>query len=196
MAMTDAVLGDDKHASAELTLALKLAKTREPSRAEKIRAVILLTKAHSRSQPSPIGKDLGPLDSKFITAMHNLSSGRTEDAIRSLRFLTEKDDDPLYAFFLSKAYMTNRNWQSAAESMKYVQDAKGRLPTQSDLPVVAWPLSFYYIGICEQNLGHSNEAVSSYRRFLDLWSRADTGLPQVAGARKGLARSLPKSQVE
>jgi len=74
------------------------------------------------------------------------------------------------------------------DSMKYVQGAKGRILTQSDLSVVAWPLTFYYIGISEERLGHRAEAVSLFQKFLNLWRAGDSGGFQTADARKRLSQ--------
>ena len=194
MAMVDAILGDKKHAEDDLGLAREISSSDSDfSSAEKILAIIAFEikarpMAHASSGVSSAESKLGPLDSEFVAAMKDLRDLRFEDAIRRLKFIHEKDDDPLYTFFLGRAYMMKGDWQRAIESMEAVQNGKGRLLAQGDLPVAAWPLSFYFIGNCREELGHHDKAAFSYQKFLDLWRAADPDITQVGDARKKLSR--------
>jgi hypothetical protein len=166
------------------------------SDAEKVEKILAIIETEGKKPPRTLAgakssktkNALGPLDSKFVQAMHDLSRNRFTETISDLEFIRESDDDPLYDFFLGKAYMMSKDWEQAIDSMKSVKEAKGRLLTQGELPVVAWPLSFYYLGICFEELGHRPEAVSSYRRFLDLWKAADPDQVQIQDARIRLGR--------
>lgn len=194
MATVEAILVDTKQAGAQLELAKGYSLAASDSkRVEKIHAII---EAEGKKLPftpvkpksSRTDNSLGPLDSKFAAAMHDLSRRKFREAIHELKFINEKDDDPLYAFFLGRAYMMTKDWEPAIDSMKSVQDAKGRLLTGGELPVVAWPLSFYYMGVCYEELGLRSEAISSYQKFLELWKAADSDLPHTSDARRRLHR--------
>ncbi len=194
MAMVDDILGDAKNTEAELKVAKEISSGDSDSRkAEKLLAIIEVNRkiagvTLAGSKPSQRESSLGPLDSKFAAAMNDLKNGGFNEAIRGLKLISEKDDDPFYVFFLGRAYLMTGDWQKAIELLKNVQEAKGRVLTQSDLPVVAWPLTFYYDGLCNEALGRVAEAVSSYQKFLDIWRAADPGMPKILDARKRLNR--------
>src|SRR6266849_10158001 len=86
--------------------------------------------------------------------------------------------------------MEEANWGKAMEEMKRIQKAKGRILTQGELPVVAWPLSFYYTARCSEKQGDRTQAISSYRTYLEYWSTADSNLKQLVDARQHLTRLL------
>jgi tetratricopeptide (TPR) repeat protein len=46
--------------------------------------------------------------------------------------------------------------------------------------------SFYMLGQIYEQLGKKNEARANYRKFLDLWKKADPGRPEVEDAKKHL----------
>lgn len=47
-------------------------------------------------------------------------------------------------------------------------------------------VAHYELGRVYQDMGRAREAQQSYNAFLDAWSRADAGLPQVTDARRRL----------
>ena len=55
---------------------------------------------------------------------------------------------------------------------------------------LAWIQALIEIGAIEERLGRNEEAIASYRRFLEHWNGADPNLPDVAMARSRLAALL------
>jgi len=197
MAMADAVLGNKQEAIAEVNEAHRIsAGDYSRSRTEKVLAIV----GAGKNPEQNVGKTakgesavrIGPLDSDFIIAMRALREGRANVAVRYLEFARQKDDDSLYGFFLGQAYMQARDWGKAADEMRKVQEAKGRILSLGELPVVAWPLTFYYAGRCNEELRRQSQAESSYRRFLQLWHDADSNLRQIGDARLRLNRLSAK----
>ena len=47
-------------------------------------------------------------------------------------------------------------------------------------------LSYYELGKIYEEMGRSADAVSAFTKFLEMWSEADEGLPQVADAQQRL----------
>ena len=48
-------------------------------------------------------------------------------------------------------------------------------------------LSHYEIGVIYDEMGRTTEAKSEFKIFLEMWSKADEGLPQLVDARQRLA---------
>ena len=49
-------------------------------------------------------------------------------------------------------------------------------------------ISHYELGKIYEEMDRGNEAVSEYEKFLDIWSEADEGLPQIEDAKIRLAK--------
>ena len=53
---------------------------------------------------------------------------------------------------------------------------------------VIYSRSYYHLGQIAERQGDSARAQAQYRKFLEIWKDTDPGLPEVADARKRLAR--------
>ena len=48
-------------------------------------------------------------------------------------------------------------------------------------------LGYYRLGQVYEEMGRAQDARAAYVKFLDMWSQADVGLPQLVAARERLA---------
>ena len=93
-------------------------------------------------------------------------------------------DDPLHRFFLALAYCDSGDLQAARDEFEgLVAYIPGRT-AWGDL----YALSYYRLGGIYEKQGNTAKAIERYGQFIDLWKDADPGLPEVADARKRLAR--------
>jgi len=84
---------------------------------------------------------------------------------------------------LALAYYKSRELEKAQEEYeKITQLTTGRLD-YGDI----FAKSFYMLGKIYEQQGNIAKAIENYKKFLDLWKDADSGLPEVEDARKSLA---------
>jgi tetratricopeptide (TPR) repeat protein len=106
-----------------------------------------------------------------------------QEAISLLPFQSDFYND--HAFFmepLARAYEKAGNLEKArAEYEKIIALTSGRL-IYGDIYAEAC----YRLGVIAEKRGQKDKAVEHYRKFLDLWENADSGLPEVEDARKRL----------
>ena len=48
-------------------------------------------------------------------------------------------------------------------------------------------LSHYYLGVIYEEMGRPRDAGQEFTKFLEMWAKADEGLPQLVDARQRLA---------
>ena len=123
----------------------------------------------------------------FITGCTAMGHGYYETAVRNLEAAYDIDDDLDNQFFLAKAFIEGRQWQPAIELFKSMETAKGRIIADQATPPVIWALSHYYLGKAFDGMGHTDDAIQYYSRFLDIWKNADSDLKQVLDAKQRLA---------
>jgi len=89
----------------------------------------------------------------------------------------------LFLDSLASAYFQKGDWDKAQNSYEQIVTlTTGRL-RWGDL----YSKSFYWQGKIYQAQNQKEKAVEFYRRFLEIWSRADRGLPEIDDARKCIA---------
>jgi tetratricopeptide (TPR) repeat protein/predicted Ser/Thr protein kinase len=89
----------------------------------------------------------------------------------------------LFLDSLASAYFQKGDWDNAQKSYEQIVTlTTGRL-RWGDL----YSKSFYCLGKIYQARNQQEKAAESYRRFLEIWSRADPGLPEIGDARKCFA---------
>jgi serine/threonine protein kinase/Tfp pilus assembly protein PilF len=106
-----------------------------------------------------------------------------EQAITELPQQMETADE--HAFYydgLAAAYYKSGNLPKAVETYKNILSlTTGRLCWGD-----TYARSFYWLGKIYQRTGNNTEARTNYESFLRLWENADSGLPEVADAKKQL----------
>jgi tetratricopeptide (TPR) repeat protein len=86
----------------------------------------------------------------------------------------------LFLDSLASAYFQKSDWDKAKKSYEQIVTlTTGRL-RWGDL----YSKSFYWLGKIYQAQNQQEKAVEFYRRFLEIWSQADRGLPEIGDARK------------
>jgi len=120
-----------------------------------------------------------------------LAEGRTDQAIRhfeqAISLLPEQrdiaiDEQAFYYDGLAAACYQSGNLSKAMETYRAILAlTTGRLKW-GDI----FARSYYWLGKIHQQNGNSVEAAAQYKNFLELWKNADTGMPEVADARKQL----------
>ena len=89
----------------------------------------------------------------------------------------------LFLDSLASAYFQKGDWDKAQKIYEQIVTlTTGRL-RWGDL----YSKSFYWLGKIYQAQNQKEKAVEFYRRFLDIWSQADRGLPEIGDARKRVA---------
>jgi serine/threonine protein kinase/Flp pilus assembly protein TadD len=119
-----------------------------------------------------------------------LAEGRTDQAIRhfeqAISLLPEQmenvDEQAFYYDGLAAACYQSGNLSKAMETYRTILSlTTGRLQW-GDI----YARSYYWLGKIYQKNGNIAEAVAHYENFLELWKNADSGLPEVADAKKQL----------
>ena len=112
------------------------------------------------------------------------AEGDVERAIEMLekeaRILTNPNPNLFHG--LAKAYAAEDRWEDTEHSLRRLID----LRWDAYEGLAPWITAHFRIGQVYEQLGKSNEAAESYRRFLELWGDADADLPQIALAREQL----------
>jgi len=110
--------------------------------------------------------------------------GSFETSVKLLPMQNYKTDlHILFLDSLASAYFQKGDWDKAQKSYdQIVTLTTGRL-RWGDL----YSKSFYWLGKIYQAQNQKEKAVEFYRRFLDIWSQADRGLPEIGDARKQVA---------
>jgi tetratricopeptide (TPR) repeat protein len=112
------------------------------------------------------------------------ATGEVDRAIELLEKEARIANNPnpeLYAG-LAEAYGADERWAESEVALRRLIEV--RWDSYEELS--SWIVSHFLLGqVCER-LGKTDEAVASYRRFIDLWGEADTELPQIELARQRL----------
>jgi tetratricopeptide (TPR) repeat protein len=95
---------------------------------------------------------------------------------------SQGDEQALYLEPLAWAYYKSRDLDRAREEYEKI----GALTTGRIAYGDIYARSFYMLGKIAEQKGDRVKAREYYQRFLDLWKNADSGLPEVADARKRL----------
>jgi tetratricopeptide (TPR) repeat protein len=94
----------------------------------------------------------------------------------------------LFLDSLASAYFQKGDWDKAQKNYEQIVTlTTGRL-RWGDL----YSKSFYWLGKIYQAQNQQEKAVEFYRRFLEIWSQADRGLPEIGDARKQLSALDPQ----
>jgi tetratricopeptide (TPR) repeat protein/tRNA A-37 threonylcarbamoyl transferase component Bud32 len=84
---------------------------------------------------------------------------------------------------LGEAYYHAGNWEAAKTEFEKVMALTVARISDGDY----YTRSFYWLGKIHQAQDQKERAIENYRRFLELWKDADSGLPEVENARTQLA---------
>ena len=91
---------------------------------------------------------------------------------------------PLLRDVVPRAFLSMGQTDSAIAAYEYLMTVD---PTTSDRRLIDPRLHFRLAQLLEK-VGRLDEARREYRRFLEIWQKADEGVPPLEEARKGLAR--------
>ena len=87
---------------------------------------------------------------------------------------------------LGHLYYKQQQYEKALQSLKRMQ-----LTYQDyrDFPLrpLQYPKSFYLLGKIYEKMNNTSLAIENYKRFLDLWKNADSGIEEVEDAKNSLA---------
>jgi tetratricopeptide (TPR) repeat protein len=121
-----------------------------------------------------------------------LSKKNIPEAIRKLEagwqgmageIYIDPSDHAYWLDMMADAYLLGGRLDRAAETYGQIQELQGG---RWDWGAV-YTRSYYKLGKVYEQLGKKPDARESYRKFLDLWKDADSGLPEVEDAGKRLA---------
>jgi tetratricopeptide (TPR) repeat protein len=84
---------------------------------------------------------------------------------------------------LARAYAAAGDLAKARETYERITAL-----TTSDTWGATYARAFYHLGVIAESQGDRARAREQFRKFLDLWKDADKGLPEVADARRRMAR--------
>ena len=88
----------------------------------------------------------------------------------------------LFLDSLASAYYENEDWEKAQKEYEKITSLKtGRLRWGDK-----YSLAFFWLGKIHQMQDNADKAVECYKKFLEIWSNADAGLPEIEEARKQL----------
>jgi tetratricopeptide (TPR) repeat protein len=115
--------------------------------------------------------------------------GSFETSVKLLPAQNYKSDlHILFLDSLASAYFQKGDWDKAQKSYEQIVTlTTGRL-RWGDL----YSESFYWLGKIYQTRNQKEKAAEFYRRFLEAWSQADRGLPEIVDARKQLSALDPQ----
>ena len=121
---------------------------------------------------------------RILEARVLFAEGKREQAIEMLESEAQISTTPYpdLAAGLAEAYAAEGRWEDTERSLRRLID----LRWDSYEGLVPWITAHYRLGQVYEELGKRDEAVASYRRFLDLWSDADSDLQQIELARSRL----------
>jgi serine/threonine protein kinase/Flp pilus assembly protein TadD len=110
--------------------------------------------------------------------------GSFETAVSLLPHQKDKFDlHILYLDSLASAYYQKGDLDKARNAYERILSLTTGRVRWGDL----YSKSFYWLGKIHQAQNQKEKALGFYRRFLEIWSQADPGLPEIADARKQLA---------
>jgi serine/threonine protein kinase/Flp pilus assembly protein TadD len=196
--------GQFSHAAEVLKPALELSQKTLVTNSEKLALHLLGLASLGAGQiedAKRISQQLRQLVERTLCAKHlryydhlmgriALAEGRPEQAIdhfqQAIALLSyQSDQGNEQAFYydgLATAYYQRGDWPKAIETYhRVIALTTGRL-RWGDI----YSRSYYWLGKIHQKTGNSIEATAHYKRFLQLWKNADSGLPEVADAQKQL----------
>jgi len=88
--------------------------------------------------------------------------------------------------YLAETYQQAGRWAEAAKAYEDILSHESIFPFGPAEPLI-YARSIYKLGKVLEHMGDKASAAAKYRKFLDLWKNADSGLPEVEDAKKRLA---------
>lgn len=187
-----ALLGDATGAASAIAAALQV--DRSPSRVAQSALIFALAgdARAARRQLAEYDRVVGPgsgRDLEFVTparAALAVAEGRFGDVAALLEPIRPYElgtrFEYLPSFIRAHALMGLQSYEPAAQAFQVILDNRGVMPYSVFVPLALLGQARAYAA-----LGRAGESLERYRAFLDLWTDADTDLPQLTAARREAA---------
>jgi tetratricopeptide (TPR) repeat protein len=126
----------------------------------------------------------------YLRAHIDFVQGHTDAAIRSLEGITDESVGFPVRYLLARAYLENGQLSRATEQFEGIRDDIGGEKYHYGLQYVR---AQYYLGRAYEESRWPDKAIEQYESFLSYWGAADYDLPEIADARRRLARLQAES---
>ncbi|MFC2166339.1 protein kinase [Acidobacteriota bacterium] len=126
---------------------------------------------------------------RMVIGLIDLEIGNFDQAIKYIREAISLNGSCLemtpviYVDALASAYFKAKDFKQALREYEKIQ----RITWGRSQSGYIYAKSFYMLGIINEEMGNSTEAIEHYEKFLTLWKDADPGIPEVEDATERLA---------
>ena len=123
---------------------------------------------------------------ELVDALVAINEQKYSDALKYLlkreKTMTSFQKDNI-RFQIAKCYINLGQFNKAEEYLKDILSMKG---DYTSLENTLYPISYYWLGIINQELGKNSIAISHYKIFLNYWQNADPDIIELNDAKKRL----------
>ena len=123
---------------------------------------------------------------ELVDAFVTISEHKYNDALKYLlkreKTMTSFQKD-IIRFQIAICYINLGQFNKAEKYLKDIHSMKG---DYTSIENTLYPISYYWLGIINQELGKNSIAMAHYKKFLNYWQNADPDIIELNDAKKRL----------
>jgi len=125
---------------------------------------------------------------ELVDAFVAISEHKYNDALKYLlkreKTMTSFRKDNI-RFQIAICYINLGQFNKAEKYLQGILSIKGDYTSFEN---TLYPITNYWLGVCNEELGKDDQAIFHYKQLLDYWKNADAIIPEFIDAKKRLAR--------